>query len=74
MKNSIVEIRSVLIEQLHRLNEDGCDIDKEYLRADAMQKVATPLINSAKIEADLIIKSGCNYTGTGFVGEQKKLD
>jgi len=57
-----------------QVNADDCDIDREYLRADAMQKVATPLVNSAKIEADLISKSGGKYQGTGFIHEQKKLD
>lgn len=75
MNNSIVEIRSILTEQLHRLNADDCDIDKEYLRADAMNKVATPIIASAKIEADLIAKTNGKYVGTGFINEtQKKLD
>lgn len=73
MKNSIIDVRNILIEQLERLNEPDCEIDKEYLRADAMQKVATPIINSAKIEADLINKSGGNYLGTGFIEGQKKL-
>ncbi len=73
MKNSIVDVRNILIEQLERLNVDDCDVDKEYLRADAMQKVATPIINSAKIEADLIAKSDGNYQGTGFIREQKQL-
>ena len=73
MKNSIVDVRSILIEQLQRLNDDKCDVDKEYLRAEAMQKVATPIINSAKIEADLIAKSGGKYQGTGFIREQKQL-
>lgn len=74
MKNSIVDVRSILIEQLERLNADECDIDKEYLRADAMQKVATPIINSAKIEADLIAKSNGKYQGTGFIREQKQIE
>lgn len=73
MNNSITEIRSILTEQLHRLNADDCDIDKEFLRADAMQKVATPIINSAKIEADLIIKTNGKFTGTGFINEQKQI-
>ena len=74
MKNSIVEIRSILIEQLQRLNDDDCNIDKEYLRAQAMSMVANPLIQSAKVEADLISKSGGKYTGTGFIIEQKQIE
>jgi hypothetical protein len=72
MSNTIVEVRSILIEQLHRLNADDCNIDKEYLRADAMQKVATPIIASAKIEADLIAKSDSKYQGTGFLPQTNK--
>ena len=73
MKNSIVDIRNILIEQLDRLNDDDCDVDKEYLRAEAMQMVATPLIASAKIEADLMLKSGGDYQGTGFIKQQKAI-
>jgi hypothetical protein len=74
MKNSIVDVRSVLIEQLERLNAPDCDIEKEYLRAQAMQMVANPIIASAKIEADLISKSGGKYSGTGFIREQKQIE
>lgn len=74
MKNSIVDVRSVLIEQLERLNADDCNIDKEYLRAQAMQMVANPIIASAKIEADLMAKSGGKYTGTGFIRESKLIE
>ena len=74
MENSIVDVRSVLIEQLERLNAEDCDVDKEYLRAQAMQMVATPIIASAKIEADLMAKSGGKYTGTGFIREAKQIE
>lgn len=75
MKNSIVDVRSLLIEQLERLNNaENEDIDKEYLRAQAMSMVATPIIVSAKIEADLIAKSGGEYTGTGFIRESKQIE
>jgi len=72
MKNTIVEVRSVLIEQLERLNADNVDIDKEYLRAQAMSMVANPIIASAKIEADLMVKSGGKYVGSGFIHEHQK--
>lgn len=73
MKNSIIDVRNILIEQLERLNEDDCDLDKEYLRADAMSKVAAPIISSAKIEADLMAKSKGEYLGTGFINQQKQI-
>ena len=74
MENSIVDVRNVLFKQLERLNAENCDIDKEYLRAEAMQMVATPIISSAKIEADLMAKSGGKYTGTGFIREAKQIE
>lgn len=73
MKNSIVDVRNILIAQLERLNDADCDVDKEYLRAEAMQMVANPIIASAKIEADLMAKSGGDYAGTGFIREQKAI-
>jgi len=72
MKNSISDVRNLLIAQLERLDSEDCDVNKEYLRSEAMQMVATPIINSAKIEADLMAKSKGEYVGTGFISNKQK--
>ena len=74
LNSTILDVRAVLQDQLNRLNQEDCDIDKEYLRSQAMQMVANPLIASAKIEADLISKNP-KFNGTGFINnaEPKQL-
>ena len=59
-------------DQLARLNQDDVDIDKEYLRSQAIQMVAAPLIASAKIEADLMARNP-KFFGTGFISEIKQI-
>lgn len=72
LNRSILDVRAVLQDQLARLNQDDIDIDKEYLRSQAIQMVANPLIASAKIEADLMIKNP-KFMGTGFLNTETKL-
>lgn len=66
LNRSILDVRNVLMDQLDRLNKDGVDIDKEYLRSQAISMVANPLIQSAKIEADLMAKNP-KFKGTAFL-------
>lgn len=66
LNKSILDVRKVLQDQLDRLNQPDVDIDKEYLRSQAIQMVANPLIASAKIEADLMAKNP-KFNGTGFI-------
>ena len=74
LNSTILDVRSVLQDQLNRLNKEDVDIDKEYLRSQAMGMVANPLIASAKIEADLMAKNP-KFNGTGFINsdEPKQL-
>jgi site-specific recombinase len=70
---SIIVVRAVLQDQLARLNKENLDIDKEHKRSQAIQMVATPLIASAKIEADLMARNP-KFLGTGFISEIKKIE
>lgn len=63
---SILDVRRVLQDQLDRLNKDDVNMVKEYSRSQAIQMIANPLIASAKIEADLMIRNP-KFSGTGFV-------
>lgn len=72
LNQSILEVRKVLQDQLNRLNDNNCDMDKEYARSQAIAMVANPLIQSAKIEADLMAKNP-KFVGTGFINEVKML-
>jgi site-specific recombinase len=73
LNRSIIEVRAVLQDQLARLNKENVDIDKEHKRSQAIQMVATPLIASAKIEADLMARNP-KFLGTGFISEIKKIE
>jgi site-specific recombinase len=73
LNRSIIEVRAVLQDQLARLNKENVDIDKEHKRSQAIQMVATPLIASEKIEADLMARNP-KFLGTGFISEIKKIE
>lgn len=58
-KNTMVDLNNHLFEQLERLNDEDLSdeqLDKEVTRSDAMNKIATNIINNAKtvIEAEKI--------------------
>jgi hypothetical protein len=69
VNRTILDVRAVLQDQLARLNSDDIDIDKEYLRSEAIGMIAKPLIDSAKIEADLMAKNP-KFIGTGFMNTE----
>ena len=75
LNKSILDVRKVLQDQLDRLNNPDCDIEKEHKRSQAIQLVANPLIASAKIEADLMIRNP-KFLGTGFIknNDQKQIE
>ena len=68
--STILDVRNVLQDQLNRLNQPNLDIEFESKRSDAIAKVANPLIQSAKIEADLMVKNP-KYSGTGFISSDE---
>lgn len=67
LNSTLLDVRRVLQDQLNRLNQPDADVKKEHQRSLAIQLVAQPLIASAKIEAELMMKHP-KYMGTGFVG------
>lgn len=64
-QNQITEMRSFMFDQMKRLNDPNCDIDKEIKRTEAMVTVGKTLIESAKVEVDFIKVT--NSAGTGFI-------
>lgn len=76
LNSTLLDVRRVLQDQLNRLNQPNLDMEKEHKRSIAIQLIAQPLIASAKIEAELMIKHP-KYMGSGFISsntEQKKLE
>jgi hypothetical protein len=74
--NQITEMRSFMFDQMRRLNDPQCDIEKEIKRTEAMVNVSKTLIDSAKVEVDFIRVT--NSAGTGFIpgakNGQKQLE
>ena len=75
MKNSIVDVRNMLMQTMQNLvdPEDGKDIDLP--RAKVIAELGKVLIDSAKAEALYIKaagKAGVNLKGTGFIGSIEK--
>jgi hypothetical protein len=64
-QNQITEMRSFMFEQMKRLSDPSCDIDKEMKRTEAIVSVGKTLIDSAKVEVDFI--RATNSAGTGFI-------
>lgn len=61
----IQDMRNFLFQQMKRLNDPGCDMDKEIKRTEAMVSVARTLTESAKVEVEFI--RATNSAGTGFI-------
>jgi hypothetical protein len=51
---SIKELRGAMFEQLKRLNDPACDLEKELKRANAITAVGAVIVNSIRVENDFI--------------------
>ena len=71
MANQINDLRTVLFQQLSRLNDPDCKLDKEVQRSLAMVDVAREIISSAKVEVDFMKVTGT--IGSGFIPANKML-
>ncbi len=65
--NHIGDLRRHLFAQLDRLSDDGCNLEKELKRADAIVSVGRVIVESAKAETDFMKVVGAKQ-GTGFIG------
>lgn len=76
MKNKIEDLRNHLFEQLERLNDPECDIEKETQRATSMVQVAASIIETGRVEVEFIkATTGDESLSTGFfpiAKEQRK--
>lgn len=73
MKNKIEDLRNHLFEQLERLSDPDCDLEKETLRAASIVQVAQAITESAKIEVDFLkVTTGDGNDGSGFFPAAKQ--
>ncbi len=52
VKNTLVDLNNILFEQLERLNDDDCDLDKEIPRSKAIVDVGKAIIDNAQLALD----------------------
>lgn len=57
-KNKMSDLRDHLFEQLERLKDDEVDVEKEIKRSQAVVNVSNALINSAKVEVEMVRSLG----------------
>lgn len=69
--NEINDMRQVLFNQLNRLTDPDCNVDKEIQRSKAIVEVCNVLVNSAKTEVDFMRVTGSK--GSGFIPTSKQL-
>lgn len=76
MKNKIEDLRNHLFEQLERLNDPDCNIEKETQRATVMVQVAASIIETGRVEVEFLkVTTGDANSSTGFfpiAKEQRK--
>jgi len=72
-RNKMPDLRDHLFAQLERLEDEDCDLDKEVQRAEAVSKIATSLINSAKVEMQYLRMTGGSASSFIETTEQKQL-
>jgi hypothetical protein len=48
----IASLRTHMFDQIDRLNDPSCDLEKELKKADAIVRVGNVIVNSVKAEID----------------------
>lgn len=61
-------MRNYMFNQLKRLDDPNCDIEKEVKRTQSIIGVGNTLIQSAKVEVDFI--KATNGEGSGFIARK----
>ncbi len=69
-KNKIADLRDHLFETLESLKDPDKPMD--LARAKAVCEVAQTIINSAKVEVDLLKAVGASAPGSGFFGMREE--
>jgi hypothetical protein len=72
-KNKIEDLRNLLFEQIEKLMDPDCDMEKEVFKSKSITSLASVIIESAKVEIDFIKMHGNEGTGTGFIPVEKQL-
>lgn len=70
MANQISDLRTILFNQLGKLTDPSCNIEKEVARTDAIIDVSRVLVDSMKVEVDYMKVTG--QLGTGFIPPSKQ--
>lgn len=71
MKNKMTDLRNHLFETLEELKDKDAPLD--LARAKTISEVAQTIINSAKVEVDLLKAIGAEPTSEFFTGSPARL-
>ena len=50
--NSVMDLQTMMFEQMKRLSDPTADLDKEIKRGQALSAAGTVIINAAKVQID----------------------
>jgi hypothetical protein len=64
-QHELSDVREFMFDQMKRLADPECDLDKELKRSQAIVDVGKTLIDSAKVEVEFIKVT--NSLGSGFI-------
>lgn len=61
--NAVVDLKTMMFDQMKRLSDPNVDLDKEIKRSQALSAAGTVIINAAKVQIDAarvdhLIKNG----------------
>ncbi len=70
--NQINDLRDMLFAQMKKLADPSCNLDKEIMRSEALANVSNQIINSVKVEVDVMRVTGM-ISQTGIVPMGEKL-
>lgn len=70
--NQITDLRDMLFAQMRKISDPDCKLEKEIMRADALVNVSGQIINSIKVEVDMMRVTG-SLSNSGIVPITDKL-
>lgn len=70
-QNKISDLRDHLFNQMERLNDPNCDLEKELKKSNAMVSIGNVIVNSAKVEVDAMKLRGDQQSD--FIPDQKQI-
>jgi hypothetical protein len=71
-QHELGDLRELMFDQMKRLADPNCDLEKELKRSTAIVDVGKTLIDSAKVEVEFV--KATNSIGSGFIPNRKSVN